>query len=314
MAETSTDRSRATLRFMAAPTDVMHPEAGGVQGGRLLEWIDKSAYACAAQWAQTYCVTGFLGDVEFGPAIPSGSIVEVRSRLASTGRSSMQVISEIHSADPKVGDYTRNAVCFATFIAKNADKTASQPVEAFTPTTPVEQQAAEAIATRLQAGKAVKELLGGSDSSQDIEAPRTVLRFMAKPTDINWGGNVHGGKAMEWVDEASSACAGAFVGGPVAPAHWEGVRFLKPMHIGDVIEVDARVVGADEDGVDLYVVLRASSPYDGKMRVALTATTRYRAVNGEVPGQLAVDTRVKEKAAQVQELIAPYAVQPLWES
>ena len=40
---------RVTLRFMAAPTDVLHHGALGVSGGRVLEWIDKAAYACAAQ-------------------------------------------------------------------------------------------------------------------------------------------------------------------------------------------------------------------------------------------------------------------------
>ena len=38
-----------TLRFMAAPTDVLIAGAQGISGGRVLEWIDKAAYACAVQ-------------------------------------------------------------------------------------------------------------------------------------------------------------------------------------------------------------------------------------------------------------------------
>ena len=38
-------------------------------------------------------------------------------------------------------------------------------------------------------------------------APREVLRFLAAPTDVNWGGKVHGGIVMRWIDEA------AYVGG-----------------------------------------------------------------------------------------------------
>src|SRR5690625_1174738 len=34
-----------TLRFMAAPTDVLIAGAQGISGGRVLEWIDKAAYA-----------------------------------------------------------------------------------------------------------------------------------------------------------------------------------------------------------------------------------------------------------------------------
>ena len=51
-----------TLRFMAAPTDVLHAGAQGVAGGRVLEWIDKAAYACAAQWSSTYAVTQYVDD------------------------------------------------------------------------------------------------------------------------------------------------------------------------------------------------------------------------------------------------------------
>ncbi|MDK6508635.1 hypothetical protein QP146_24795, partial [Escherichia coli] len=35
-----------TLRFMAAPTDLTIAGAQGIGGGRVLEWIDKAAYAC----------------------------------------------------------------------------------------------------------------------------------------------------------------------------------------------------------------------------------------------------------------------------
>lgn len=46
-----------TLRFLAAPTDVLSAGSQGVHGGRVLEWIDKAAYACAVGWSGTYCVT-----------------------------------------------------------------------------------------------------------------------------------------------------------------------------------------------------------------------------------------------------------------
>jgi acyl-CoA hydrolase len=34
-------------------------------------------------------------------------------------------------------------------------------------------------------------------------AQRSVLRFLAAPTDINLGGKVHGGIVMRWIDEAA---------------------------------------------------------------------------------------------------------------
>ena len=34
-----------------------------------------------------------------------------------------------------------------------------------------------------------------------------VLRFLAAPMDITYGGTVHGGKLLEWIDKAGYACA-----------------------------------------------------------------------------------------------------------
>ena len=39
-----------TLRFLAAPTDVAFLGGQAVAGGRVLEWVDKAAYACAVGW------------------------------------------------------------------------------------------------------------------------------------------------------------------------------------------------------------------------------------------------------------------------
>src|SRR5690625_1802467 len=69
-----------TLRFMAAPMDVLNAGAQGISGGRVLEWIDKAAYACATQWSGQYCVTVYVGHIHFMRPIESGHLVEVRSR------------------------------------------------------------------------------------------------------------------------------------------------------------------------------------------------------------------------------------------
>ena len=35
------------------------------------------------------------------------------------------------------------------------------------------------------------------------------LRFLAQPNTINFGGKVHGGTVMKWIDEAGYACTRA---------------------------------------------------------------------------------------------------------
>ncbi|MGN6511390.1 MAG: acyl-CoA thioesterase, partial [Chitinophaga sp.] len=47
-----------------------------------------------------------------------------------------------------------------------------------------------------------------------MENPRhtVTLRFLAEPSDVNFGGKVHGGAVMKWIDQAGFTCA----------ANWSG--------------------------------------------------------------------------------------------
>ncbi|MDO4820941.1 MAG: acyl-CoA thioesterase [Rothia sp. (in: high G+C Gram-positive bacteria)] len=65
---------------------------------------------------------------------------------------------------------------------------------------------------------------------------------MAKPTDVNWGGNVHGGTAMEWINEAATSVTMAWSGERTVAVYAGGIRFYQPVHIGDLVEVTARLV------------------------------------------------------------------------
>ena len=91
-----------TLRFLAAPTDVAFLGGTAVAGGRVLEWVDKAAYACAVGWSAGYGVTAYVGNVNFARPISSGDLVEValswcsRVDRACTSRS----LSERHRSPP----------------------------------------------------------------------------------------------------------------------------------------------------------------------------------------------------------------------
>ena len=51
------------------------------------------------------------------------------------------------------------------------------------------------------------------------------LRFLAEPTDINFGGQVHGGVAMKWIDQAGYTCAAGWSGQYCVTVYVGGIRF-----------------------------------------------------------------------------------------
>ncbi|WIM67314.1 hotdog domain-containing protein [Corynebacterium breve] len=317
----TTKSPSVTLRFMAAPTDVIVAGAHGVSGGRVLEWIDKAAYACAVQWSSTYCVTAYVGHIHFTRPIPSGHMVEVRSRIAMTGRSSMHIVNEVLSADPREGVFTRACDCLVIFVAKDPATGKSTPVPEFTPTTDEEKRVEEAAKSRIELRKAIEEEMLHQTYDGESEAPRVIHRFLAKPTDVNWGGKVHGGTAMEWIDEAGLACSMEWSGERTVAVYAGGIRFYTPISIGDLIEVDARMTRTDARSMHISVHVRSGDPRGGRenLKNAIHATFTYIgiSVDGDPIGArqfipaTAEDKRLAQHALTLKELRAEYAPLPL---
>ena len=139
-------RPRAvTLRFLAEPSDVNF--GGKVHGGSVMKWIDQAGYTCAAGWTGEYCVTIYVGAIHFLRPIMVGEIVECRSLVIHTGRTSLHIAVDIYARNPKAAALTRTGHCVIVFVA--LDETGRpRPVPPWTPANETDR-ALQAYALRL---------------------------------------------------------------------------------------------------------------------------------------------------------------------
>jgi 4-hydroxybenzoyl-CoA thioesterase len=254
-----------TLRFLAAPTDAGY--SGGVSGGRVLEWIDKAGYACAVGWSGRYCVTAYVGNVQFARPVAVGELVEASARLIHTGRSSMHILVSVRSGDPQTGRLTSATDCLMVFVAVDGD---GRPVEvpAFEPQTDVDARAQELVVPRIALRREIESAMAAQAYTDEGTAPRVVLRFLAAPTDVNWGGKVHGGIVMRWIDEAAHVLATRWTGSAANVAVYAGgVRFYRPLRIGHLVEVDARLLHTGSTSMHISVHVRSGDPATSDMDV-----------------------------------------------
>lgn len=84
--------------------------------------------------------------------------------------------------------------------------------------------------------------------------------FLAEPTDVNFGGKVHGGMVMKWIDQASYACAAKWSKRYSVTISANGIRFIRPILVGQMITVTAKIVHTGTSSMHIYVVVRASDP------------------------------------------------------
>ena len=89
------------------------------------------------------------------------------------------------------------------------------------------------------------------------------LRFLAEPTDSNLFGKVHGGTVMRWIDQAGYACSVGWSGQFCVTVYVGGIRFYKPVHIGHLVEVRAKLIYTGRTSMHIAVDVWAGDPKDG---------------------------------------------------
>jgi len=86
------------------------------------------------------------------------------------------------------------------------------------------------------------------------------LRFLAEPGDQNFGGKVHGGAVMRWIDLAAYACSAGWSGKYCITAYVGGIRFMKPILVGSLVEVKASVIYTGRTSMHLSIDVNARDP------------------------------------------------------
>lgn len=83
-----------------------------------------------------------------------------------------------------------------------------------------------------------------------------VLRVVPGPSDINANGHIFGGWVLGQMDIAAGIVASQRAGGAVATIAIEGMKFIAPVHLRDLISVYAEVerVGRTSMGVRIEVI------------------------------------------------------------
>lgn len=92
---------------------------------------------------------------------------------------------------------------------------------------------------------------------------RLTMRFLAEPSDVNYGGKVHGGQVMKWIDQAGYAAAVGWSGRYSVTVAVGGIRFVAPIRIGDLVSVEATLVHTGTSSMHFAVDVHARDPMAG---------------------------------------------------
>ena len=116
----TSEKREITLRFLAQPTDANF--SGNVHGGIAMKWLDQAGYACATGWSGKYCVTAFVGNINFRNPIAVGHLVEINAKIIYTGTTSMHIAVNLSSGATTSAELTKAMHCIMVFVAVDENR------------------------------------------------------------------------------------------------------------------------------------------------------------------------------------------------
>jgi acyl-CoA hydrolase len=101
------------------------------------------------------------------------------------------------------------------------------------------------------------------------------------PTDANFSGNVFGGAILAEIDRVAYITATRHAHATTVTASIDRVDFIEPVHVGDVVDFDARLTWVGTTSMEVWVRVRAEETAGGRPQLVGEAFVTMVAVDSE---------------------------------
>jgi uncharacterized protein (TIGR00369 family) len=112
-----------------------------------------------------------------------------------------------------------------------------------------------------------------------VSLSRVTISQLMEVTDANVAGTAHGGAIMRLVDTAAALAAIRHAGGLCVTVSIDEMSFLAPVHIGDVVTLNASVNAVGTTSLECGVRVEAENPVTGEKVHASSAYLVFVAVD-----------------------------------
>lgn len=120
-----------------------------------------------------------------------------------------------------------------------------------------------------------------SGEARTAAQSRVVVSRRMEILDAGFGMNVHGGVIMKMVDDTGGMAAGRHCGGRVVTAAIDGMDFVEPAYLGDLVVVSAQVNDVGRTSMEVGVRVEAENIATGERRHVSTAYLVFVALDDE---------------------------------
>ncbi|MHB8085110.1 MAG: ferritin family protein [Dehalococcoidia bacterium] len=146
----------------------------------------------------------------------------------------------------------------------------------FSRTAKVEERHGENLQAVLKSLNTSEPLKG-----KTVRHSRVTLSQTMMPSQTNPLGFVHGGELMKMLDNAAAIVALRHSQHPVVTAQVETITFKNPVHIGELVTIDAKITFVSRATMETSITAEAENMLSGEKREVLTATFIFVALDAD---------------------------------
>ncbi len=166
--------------------------------------------------------------------------------------------------------------------------------EFFTRMAGVEEKHGKNMQALLDSIKKDEKIRGKTVGHSAVQMARMMMPSHANPIGV-----VHGGELMKLMDDAAAVVALRHSQNLVATAEVEDIKFKSPVHVGELVFVNARVTFTSRSTMRVQITAEAENPLTGDRRPVFDASYIFVAIDAagktvEVP-PLIISTEEEEK-------------------
>jgi acyl-CoA hydrolase len=134
---------------------------------------------------------------------------------------------------------------------------------------------------------------------------RVEMTEIVLPGDTNALGTIFGGKVMQWIDIAASVAGMRHSGGSVVTASIDALTFLTPIHLGEIVRLQAQVNFVGRTSMEVGVRVEAENPRTATRRYTTKAYLTFVAIDADgkpraIPPLVAENDDDRRRAADAE--------------
>mgnify|MGYP002725641112 CR=1 FL=1 len=108
---------------------------------------------------------------------------------------------------------------------------------------------------------------------------RVVMTQLVLPGDANTVGNAFGGRILQWIDIAAGVAARRHADGVSVTASIDSVQFIRPVKLGDVVTLEARLTRAWTSSLEIIVTVPCDETEPSPSHEAITSFLTFVAID-----------------------------------